>query len=616
MSSNQFVPAKRYMRQSVAAGLTAFLAVLLASQVGCSSKTSGGAQPDAGAGVGGAAGSGSGTGGSSGTGTGGASGAVGGAAGQAGVAGATGAGGTQGGQGGAGNPGTGGSPTTGAGGSGAGGSGVVTCVPDPTLPGAVKSPLYTVTANGTALFVEQLTKYAPEMQVHYAHCSMSGAGTATFAVTLSKAFNAFTVSPKSRNITATKSGNTITFSSGPNYLILQFDSNELLFVLIDAPEVNPPKLGDANVKNIADYAVDNTGATLMTTKIQTAINAASGATQNILFFPPGKYLIGEVALKSNMTLYLAAGAMLYGSNNPADFNTVSGGVNIEGTQHSTLRLFQIQNTKILGRGVIDGNGKSIRAQGTNLNVLKIENSSNILVDGIIVRDPSYWGTLIYRSDMVTIQNFKAVHCRPTTTTFNNTDGVDFDESTNGLLSNAFLYTGDDSMATKNEDATAGFINTKNVVHEHVVCYSNSVCAKIGTKNFGMTMDSVSWNFIDVVKAGRAMAIDAYDTAVITNTTFQNVRVEAADSILIDLDSDMPPTFRTAANLATIREVFFTTVASDVKQLVNLHGLSATVNISGVHFSNFTVQGNPITSQTDTDASWSINSFVSNITFGP
>ena len=397
-------------------------------------------------------------------------------------------------------------------------------------------------------------------------------------------------------------------------MILAFDTNELLFVLIDAPESNPPKLGDANVKSIADYNVDNTGATLMTSKIQSAINAASGATQNILFFPPGKYLIGEVALKSNMTLYLAAGAILYGSNIPGDFNTVSGGVNIEGTQHSTLRLFQIQNTKILGRGVIDGNGKSIRAQGTNLNVLKIEQSSNLLIDGIIVRDPSYWGTLIYRSDMVTIRNFKAIHCRPTTTTFNNTDGVDFDESTNGLLSNAFLYSGDDSMATKNEDATAGEIDTKNVVHEHIVCYSNSVCAKIGTKNMGRTMDSVSWNDIDVVKAGRALAVDAYDTAVISNTTFQNVRVEAADSTLIDLDEDRPPTFRTAANLATIKDVFFTNVASDVKSLVNLHGSSATVNIVGVHFNNFTVQGKAITSQTDADATWSINPFVSNITF--
>ena len=40
----------------------------------------------------------------------------------------------------------------------------------------------------------------------------------------------------------------------------------------------------------------------------------------------------------------------------------------------------------------------------------------------------------------------------------------------------------------------------------------------------------------------------------------------------------------------------------------------TVNISGVHFKNFTVQGKAITSQTDSDASWDINSYVSNITF--
>jgi hypothetical protein len=39
-----------------------------------------------------------------------------------------------------------------------------------------------------------------------------------------------------------------------------------------------------------------------------------------------------------------------------------------------------------------------------------------------------------------------------------------------------------------------------------------------------------------------------------------------------------------------------------------------VNINGVHFKNLTVQGKAVTSQTDTDASWSINSYVSNITF--
>ena len=85
----------------------------------------------------------------------------------------------------------------------------------------------------------------------------------------------------------------------------------------------------------------------------------------------------------------------------------------------------------------------------------------------------------------------------------------------------------------------------------------------------------------------------------------HLRVEVADSMLINLALDQPPTWRTAANTSTIRDVYFTNVSSAVKQLINLHGSSSTVNISGVHFSNLTVNGNPVTSQTDSDASWSI-----------
>jgi len=272
----------------------------------------------------------------------------------------------------------------------------VTCTNYPTLPGASASPVYTLSANGTPLFVEKLSKFSPEMQVHYAHCSLSAPGVATFSVTLDSSFSSYTLSPKSRKIAVTKNGNTLNFSSGPNYLILQVDTKELLFILIDAPESNPPQLTDANVKNIADYGVDSTGATLVTSKVQAAIDAASGGAQNILYFPPGKYKVGELWLKSNMTLYLAGGAVLYGSDAAADFNTGSGGVNIEDCSHGMIRMFKIDNTKILGRGVIDANGKLIRSQNdTKVNLLKIEQSSNIVIDGITVRDPSFWNTLIY-----------------------------------------------------------------------------------------------------------------------------------------------------------------------------------------------------------------------------
>jgi hypothetical protein len=484
----------------------------------------------------------------------------------------------------------------------------------------VKSTLYTVTANGTSQFVEHLTKYAPEMQVHYAHFSLgAGCATATVAVTLSQAFTNYTVSPKSRNLTATKSGNTITFTSGPNYLILQFDTQDLLFVLIDAAEVSPPQLGDANVKNIMDDQVDATGATLMTTKIQSAITAASGATQNILYFPPGKYQVGELWMKSNMTMYLAGGAVLYGSANTADFNTGTGGLVVENDTHGMIHFLNVTNSKILGRGVIDGNGAKLRnptsasgstgATGASLiNLVKIDASSSILIDGIVARDSSFWNTLIYKSDMVTIQNYKVINQRPTTTTFNQTDGVDFDSSTNGTLTNAFLYTGDDNMAVKDElDAN---MNLNGVVHQHVVGYSNSGGCKIGTKTGGTVMDGIVFKDIDIVKAGRAMAVDGYDTAVVQNTIWQDIRVEAADSRLIDIQEDMPPTWRTAANQTITKNSSFTNVTSAVDQSINLHGKDATTNVNGVHFTGLMVKGKAVTAQT---ASWSVLNAV-NITF--
>jgi len=508
---------------------------------------------------------------------------------------------------------TGSGGTTAGGASGTGGStgtpGAATLVACPDLPGATKSPLYSVTVGGTPLFVEKLTKFSPEMQVHYASGSLSGTGTATVAVTVSESFNSFTISPKSRMLSATKSGNTITFDTGPNYLILQFDSKELLFILLDAEEASPPKVGDANVKSLADYSVDSTGAALVTSKIQSAIDAASGATQNILYVPPGKYKVGELWLKSNMTMYLACGAILYGSSSTSDFNTGSGGINIEGMQHSLIRMYQITNAKLLGRGVLDANGLAIRAAGLNASLLKIDQSSNVTVDGILVRDSSYWNTLSYRSDQVTIQNYKVINCRPNSG-YNNTDGVDFCDSTNSTLYNAFLYTGDDGMAPKNEDTN----NTKNLTHQHVVVYNNSVGCKIGTNSLGQSMDSIVFKDIDVVKAGRAMTIEAYDTAVVSNATFEDVRVEAADSILINLALDSPPTWRTAADTGVYKDTYFTNVSSDVKKVISMHGESSSVNITGVHFKNLTIQGKTITSQTDSNASWDINSFVSGIAF--
>jgi len=548
----------------------------------------------------------------------------GGSGGSTGTGGATSSGGVAGGGTSAGVGGAGGttSQTGGSSGGGAGGSGPVDCstaaavITYPTLPGAKESPLYTVTANGAKQFVEKLTKFGQEMQVHYANFGVATGCTAKVSVAVGETVSSFTLSPKSRKIAATKTGNTIEFTSGPNYLILQIASKELLFVLIDEQETNPPHVGDANVKNIADDNVDATGATLVTAKLQAAIDAASGATKNIVYVPPGRYKVGELSLKSDMTLYLAAGAILDGSTTTGDY-AVSGGPAVENTSHAVVHLIKATNTKILGRGVIDGNGSVIRGTDNETpsfktNVLRIDQSSKILVDGIMVRDPVFWNTLAFDSDQVTLQNYKVINRRPTTTTYNQTDGVDFDCSTNSKLSGAFIYSGDDSMSPKREEE--GTLDTSAITYEKVVAYSNSAATKIGTKTFGKTIDGVLFKDIDIVKAGRAMVIDANDTALIQNTTWENIRIEIADSNLIDIEEDRAPDWRTAPNTSTVKDAYFKTIAADTKQLINIHGKSSSVNVNGVHFSAFTVGGNPLTSQSDSDATWNINQYVSNITF--
>jgi hypothetical protein len=518
-----------------------------------------------------------------------------------------------------GNPGGGGTPTgTGGETAGSGGSAPIDCDSEgavltfPTLPGASESPLYTVTANGQVQFVEKMTKFAQEMQVHYAHFGVASGCTATVAVTVNGGIGSYTLSPKSRQLAATQAGDTLTFDSGPNYLILQIASRELLFILIDDQEVDPPLLGDADVKNLADYDVDNTGGTLVTAKVQSAIDAAAGSAQNILYVPPGRYKTGEVWLKSDMTLYLAAGAILDGSTSTGDYSG-TGAPAVENTSHGVVHLNNVSNTKILGRGVIDGNGSVIRGTDNEtpafkINTLRIDDSMDVLVDGIVVRDPVFWNTLIFDSDEVTIQNFKVINRRPTTTDYNQTDGVDFDCSTNGRLYNAFIYSGDDGMSPKREQE--GTLDTRAITYEKVVAYSNSAATKIGTKTYGQVIEDITFKDIDVVKAGRALGINADDTAVIQNITWEDIRIEAVDGRIIDFEEDATATWRNAPNLATVREVFITNVASDVNKEIYIHGKSSSVNISGIHFDNFTIGGNKVTSQ----SGWNVNSFVSGITF--
>jgi polygalacturonase len=507
-------------------------------------------------------------------------------------------------------------------------------------PGAV----YSVLVNGERQLVERVDQF--QVPVNYVLVAFAGDDLDIEVTSKESSFSKYTLSPKSKGIEASQSGDTLSFTATePGYFVLQIPEQERLFILIDPEEEDAPSPDGENVKNIMDYeGVDATGETVITEIIQEAIDEASGSDKNILYFPEGTYSSEILYLKDDMTLYLAKGAVLKNAtpqnellSHPAELTDIEGG------SYGFIMMNGVENARLMGRGTIDGNGVELQSYKRKMFLLKIENSRDCVVDGVVSRDSAFWNTLIYRSDNISIRNYKVINNRlenDTGESWNETDGVDFDNCTGSTLYNAFLYTGDDCMAVKADDIPdsediAGirdptederYMNTDDISHEKVVCFSGSAACKVGTKTFGETMSNISFKDVDVVEALRAMVIDAVDTANITGTRFEDIRIEHVSGRLIDFNMDPASiTWRVNVGTCTVTDTKIIDVASDINAENRIQGNIHDYNendpyygneyyIDGVTFTNYSVEGNVITGLDDENASFNTNEYAVNIEF--
>ena len=66
----------------------------------------------------------------------------------------------------------------------------------------------------------------------------------------------------------------------------------------------------AQFYNVLQYGAKNDSSSIATKAIEKAIAAASKAGGGTIYFPAGKYLTGPIHLKSNITIFIDAGAEL------------------------------------------------------------------------------------------------------------------------------------------------------------------------------------------------------------------------------------------------------------------------------------------------------------------
>lgn len=112
--------------------------------------------------------------------------------------------------------------------------------------------------------------------------------------------------------------------------------------------------------NVTDYGAKNDSSAIATKAIEKAIAAAVEKGGGTVYFGPGKYLTGPIHLKSNITIFIDAGAELHFSDNFDDYLPMVPS-RWEGTTVNNFSplfyAYKAENIAIVGRGLINGHGK-------------------------------------------------------------------------------------------------------------------------------------------------------------------------------------------------------------------------------------------------------------------
>ena len=202
----------------------------------------------------------------------------------------------------------------------------------------------------------------------------------------------------------------------------------------------------ASTYDVRAFGAAGDSQTLDTASFQKALDQCAGHGGGTVIVPAGKYLIGNIELKSNTTLRLERDATLLTSLNPDDYPIMN--VRWEGKWRAGHRALifadHASHIAILGPGKIEGSPKLGRLRDPRAPAL-IEpiDCDGVLLDGFSTHYEHMWNIHPTYCSNVIARN---LHER--SENGSQSDGIDVDSCNHVLIENCDIDTGDDCIALK------------------------------------------------------------------------------------------------------------------------------------------------------------------------
>lgn len=410
--------------------------------------------------------------------------------------------------------------------------------------GLENSSLYDVSINNQKIWTESyvsnldidelpdwfIAPYVREPQEQHI-ASFTGTGNMEVEVRVHGKLNNVRIRPASRNIKPVIDENVIRFNwSGPGQLVVEADDLPPLYLFADPEEINKPSPADTNV----------------------------------IYFKPGVHHPGYIEMTDNQTVYIAAGAVVYGG----------------------IRAKNATNLKVTGRGILDGNYEYRQ-------MVQIENTSNILFEGVTIRNGQGWTNTLINCREVEYNFVKVLGFGPSS------DGINPAGSQKVRITNCFLRCTDDCVAIKAPNYNHP-VKDVYVADNIMIGFAYADGVTIGFETNAQSVSNVVVRNCDILLARGGSRVDGHSgfsiicdgPAVISNILFEDIRVEKSEIKLFELNitdgtlyGEDPP--------GHIRDVIIRNVNWHHEGPIVLHGFNENHKVQNVLFENCQVAGKPL-----------------------